>query len=329
MPVYNAAKYLHEAIDSILNQSFRDFEFLIIDDGSTDNSRKIIESYNDPRIRLIINDTNLRLIATLNKGIDLARGEYIARMDADDISLPKRIEKQVDFMDKNPKIGACGTWVKTFGESTGVNKYYTKSDDIKAGFLFNTQMAHPSVIFRASLFKERGLCFDPNFIHAEDYELWTRIAPLTEFANLNKILLYYRITKNNISNQYAKTQRTNASLIQERELKKLGLRPGKEELLLHRALLKPSDYTTQNYLAEIEKWLLKLSKANHKIKIYNIESFDKIISNRWLEVCYANIALNQNTWKILQQSPLSKNIELGKRKILKFMVKNIFNSLCK
>ncbi|MFH0892342.1 MAG: glycosyltransferase family 2 protein [Candidatus Falkowbacteria bacterium] len=322
MPVYNAAKYLNEAIDSILGQTFKDFELLIIDDGSTDLSREIIESYKDKRIRLVINETNLRLIATLNKGISLAQGEYIARMDADDISLPKRLEKQVAFMDKNPKIGVCGTWVKTFGESTGVNRYYTKSDDIKAGFLFNTQMAHPSVIFRASLFREHKLCFNPDFIHAEDYEFWTRISPITVFANLNEILLLYRITRDNISNKHADTQGKNANQIRVRELKKLGLEPSEKELFLHCVLSKPPEYTLEDYLTRKEKWLIRLDDANRKNEVYEIKSFIKIISGRWLEVCHANLRYG-NTWKIFRQSPLSNNEELDKMKILKFILKRL------
>ena len=117
MPVYNAEKYVAEAIDSILNQTFNDFEFLIINDGSTDNSLDIIKSYDDPRITIINNETNLGLSHTLNKGIELARGEYIIRMDADDISLSIRLEKQIEFMDSNQHIGICGSWIQTFDKS--------------------------------------------------------------------------------------------------------------------------------------------------------------------------------------------------------------------
>ena len=114
MPVYNGEKYLKEAITSILLQTFDDFEFLIINDGSSDASVDIIQSFRDPRIRLVHNDTNIGLIATLNKGLKLAHGKYVARMDQDDISLPRRLEKQTYFMDNNPDVGVCGTWIKLF-----------------------------------------------------------------------------------------------------------------------------------------------------------------------------------------------------------------------
>ena len=124
MPVYNGEKYLKESIESILKQTFRDFEFLIINDTSTDESEKIIRSFKDSRIKLIKNEKNIGLTKSLNKGLDLAKGEYMARMDADDISLPKRLEIQVAFMDKNPKIGVIGAWAKVIGES---NKKYIKT----------------------------------------------------------------------------------------------------------------------------------------------------------------------------------------------------------
>ena len=108
MPVYNGATYLNEAIDSILNQTFNNFEFIIIDDASTDDYVKIIKSYDDPRIKLIVNKKNIGQSATLNKGLELARGKYIARMDQDDISMPERLKKQMGFMDEYPKFAVPG-----------------------------------------------------------------------------------------------------------------------------------------------------------------------------------------------------------------------------
>ena len=132
MPVYNGEKYLKEAIESILNQTFKDFEFLIINDGSTDNSVKIIQSFNDLRIRLIHNESNIGLIKTLNKGLKLSNGKYIARMDCDDVSLPKRLSVQINFMEKHPEIGVCGSWVKIIGlEQKFINKYPQKHEEAR------------------------------------------------------------------------------------------------------------------------------------------------------------------------------------------------------
>src|SRR3990167_9325600 len=146
MPVYNGKKYLKEAIESVLNQTFRDFEFLIIDDGSTDKSAEIIKSFNDARIRLERNVTNLGLIKTLNNGLTLSRGKYIARMDCDDISLPKRLSVQVNFMEKHPEIGICGSWVKVMGlKQEFVNRYPQKHEETRAYLLLNYRM-HPESV---------------------------------------------------------------------------------------------------------------------------------------------------------------------------------------
>ena len=120
MPVHNGAEFLTEAIDSMLRQSLKDFEFLIVDDASTDSSASIVQGYSDPRIRLIQSPERLKLSGALNLGLDQAQGRYIARMDADDISLPKRLERQVKFLEENPDIGLCGSWIRYFGALTAL-----------------------------------------------------------------------------------------------------------------------------------------------------------------------------------------------------------------
>ncbi|MFT5919102.1 MAG: glycosyltransferase involved in cell wall biosynthesis, partial [Granulosicoccus sp.] len=137
LPVYNAEKFLEQAIRSVLDQTFTEFEFLIINDGSTDRSEEIIVSFNDSRIRYIKNETNLKLIKTLNKGIEFASGKYIARMDADDISLPTRFEQQVALLEKQPEIGVCGTNCIIFttkGEESP-SQYASDNDEIKFNML--------------------------------------------------------------------------------------------------------------------------------------------------------------------------------------------------
>lgn len=194
MPIYNGEKYLRQAIDSILRQTFTDFEFLIINDGSTDSSAELIESYNDPRIRLVHNKTNLKLIETLNKGIKLARGQYIARMDCDDISLPERLAKQVAFMDAHPEVGVLGTGFYFMG-SDGKLSYKVlfpiKHHLLRWGLCFYCPICHPSVLMRKdAIVKVDG--YDPEMFHVEDYDLWYRLSKKTKLANLSDILLYLR-----------------------------------------------------------------------------------------------------------------------------------------
>lgn len=197
MPVYNGAHYLREAIESILNQTFSDFEFIIINDGSTDESEKIIQSYEDDRIVYVKNDTNQKICVTLNKGLDLARGEYIARMDCDDISMPMRFEKQKCFLDKHPSIGIIGSDIIVFGDNIE-EKYFAFEHDkykCKAGLLFNTCFAHPAVMMRRGIIEQHRLRYKDEYRGLEDFELWWRIAQYCEMVNLSEVLLRYRIHK--------------------------------------------------------------------------------------------------------------------------------------
>ena len=192
MPVYNAEKYLKESIESILNQTFKNFEFLIIEDGSTDSSVEIIRSFSDPRIRLIQNEKNLGITATLNKGIELASSELIARMDADDISLPERLEKQFDYFQKNPECALLSTAVRRFNSEGTKNKIMEHNLEHFYYFsIFNTWIKHPTVMYKRSAVKEVGKY---SRTYAEDFNLWSKIIRKYNFYHINEVLLDYRIT---------------------------------------------------------------------------------------------------------------------------------------
>lgn len=216
MPVYNAAKYLDASIKSIFNQTFSNFEFIIINDCSIDNSKKIIKSYDDKRIRYYENYKNLGIAATLNHGLELSKGKYIVRMDADDISLPKRIEKQIDFMETNSKTGICGTYCKTFGLFEKEFFYPTLHSEILKAILTYNPIAHPTAIFRNDFFKKFKLNYSVKYKYCEDYELWTRAIKYFEIANIPEILLYHRRHTQQASFKHKEEQKLNAFKIKER-----------------------------------------------------------------------------------------------------------------
>lgn len=323
MPAYNAEKYIKEAIDSILAQSFSDFEFLIINDGSTDKTKEIIKTYTDPRIRLVNNETNLRLIKTLNKGIDLARGEYIVRMDADDISLPDRLKIQIDYMDKHPGIGISGAWTKSFGNNKNIiSKRLTKPKEIEANFLFHTSIAHPTVIMRTNLIKKNKLYYDENFPHSEDRELWSRTVKYFQLSNIPKVLLLYREHNQSVSHVYSDIQKQSGEKTIRKQLAYINLNPDQNEIIIHRAIMKPGNYELSDYLQKSEAWLNTLLNSNKKADYYNESALKKIIQKRWLDICYANIDNNINTWKIFWKSKLSKKSIINfKIQVLKFFIK--------
>lgn len=192
MPVYNGERYLAEAIDSILTQTFTDFELIIIDDGSTDNSLQVLREYEkrDARIRLIARE-NRNLATTLNDIIDLARGKWIARMDQDDVALPHRFKTQLDWLDKT-RTDICGSWVQLFGVKKNLILMHSQTDAaIKMEILFTTPFAHPSVMMKTHLVKK--LRYDKIWEKCEDYDLWERAARAGwKMTNVQEVLLLYR-----------------------------------------------------------------------------------------------------------------------------------------
>jgi glycosyltransferase involved in cell wall biosynthesis len=195
MAVYNGERFLREAIESILGQTFANFEFLIIDDGSTDRTRKIIRSYEDPRIRLVVNETNEGLTRTLNSGLRLARGEFIARQDADDISEPERFEKQIAFMDANTEVALLGTqyrYMDETGVSWGTEPLPCSHGELSWALLFGTPFIHSAVMFRRRQVLDSIGEYDQSTSHAQDYQYWNRIALTHRVANLEQCLVRYR-----------------------------------------------------------------------------------------------------------------------------------------
>ena len=211
MPVYNGEKFLKEATKSVLHQSFGDFEFIIINDGSKDNTEEIIEDFakKDNRIVYEKNEKNMGISYTLNKGMRLANGKYIARMDADDISEPERLEKQFEYMENNPNCGVLGTNYVSFYEDTKETFNIVKPEndrEIKLCGLFDREFCHPAVMMRTDVFRENGLEYNPEYNGAEDFELWKRAKRFTEFHNLQDFLLRVRINEENLS-EHQKTKR--------------------------------------------------------------------------------------------------------------------------
>lgn len=208
MPVYNGGELLSEAIYSILGQSYANFEFIIIDDASTDNSRQIIEAISDERIKLLTNEQNLGVTQTLNKGISSAKGFYIARHDCDDIALPTRLEKQVNFLKNHQDIACVGcnlVLIDVLGNPTGQWEYPSSHALVSWKQLFNSAIAHPASMFKLDVFKQIG-GYNEEIKRAQDFELWSRMASTHKLANVPEVLVKYRIHPNAISQSKAQEQ---------------------------------------------------------------------------------------------------------------------------
>ena len=247
MAVHNGGRFIGKAVQSILEQTFNDFEFLIIDDASTDDSIEIIKAFHDPRIRLVRNRENMGLTRSLNFGLSQARGDYIARMDDDDLSLPTRLQAQMDFFEKNPSYGLVGTSYRYIDEEGRC--IYEKilprtSPEIKKALGITNQFAHASVMFPAQAIAAVGP-YREFFRYAQDYDLFLRIAEKFEVYNIPEILTEWRVRLNSASvkyrtlqNQYAHIARISAS-----ERSKTGKDP------VERQDFSPDEISSLEYLA--------------------------------------------------------------------------------
>lgn len=215
LPVYNGLPYIKDAIASILLQDFADFELIVINDGSTDGTDKVLDEFDDPRLR-VIHQANMGLALTLNRGLEMSRGEYIARQDADDISLPSRLGKQIVYMDQHPDCALVGSWTTIWEVDKPTSRGHSHPCDngeIQIRLLFDSFFVHSSVMIRKSALKLSGLYpTDPERNPPEDFDLWLRIAKHFRVANIPEKLLIYREVASSIS-------RTKADLLQTRAIK--------------------------------------------------------------------------------------------------------------
>ena len=207
MPVYKTNEaYLREAIESILNQTFTDFEFLILDDCPDDDREKVVRSYQDPRIVYAKNERNLGITPSRNKLIEMAKGEYLAVFDHDDVSLPQRLEKQMAYMDEHPEVGVCGCRLTRMSDHH-LSKNPAHSDDIKLALMEVCAVAHSSSMLRRSVLMAHHIRYEEKFSPAEDYALFARLIPYTDFHNLEEVLFHYRDHEGNTSHLQSEKMR--------------------------------------------------------------------------------------------------------------------------
>ena len=278
MSVYNAKKYVGDCIRSILGQAFTDFEFIIINDASTDSSPEIIKSFKDKRIRFLNNRE--RSYPTRNKGLRIARGKYICIMDADDISLPHRFERQVVFMENNPEYGLAGSGYRVLGQDQDL---FRESDyeKIKVQLMRNNCFIHPSVIVRHELLKKYNLRYIRKYYYSSDYDFIARAARYFPVTNIPEVLMHYRVHEGQVTIQYRKKQAELADEISLEQVKYLSINPTEDEARLHIALLHAQqiDYSKKGKLFE---WIEMIKAGNQKVGFYSEveleEFFDALLS---------------------------------------------------
>lgn len=325
MPVYNCKEYVAEAVESILGQTFADCEFIIVNDGSTDGTGPILDEFarRDHRIRLL-HQENRGVTSSLNRAISLAKGRYIARMDADDVSLPQRFQAQVSFMEREPRVAICGTSIRIIngtGRMLSIRRYPTTMDGIRCLLFSGTALAHPTFLMRTALLKRLGqLYYDPDFQCGQDYDLLVRVAERAELANLPGCYLAYRVHEAGVSARQHALQMKNTDRIRFRQLAKLGVSPSEEEMTVHKCVLDPVALGFEE-LVSTEYWMNRLVGANRMSGRYCEVQFMRFLADQWFTLCNLSTSLGDLAWKTYFQSQFGRRGSDGVYLKLRFGLK--------
>lgn len=317
LPVYNDEQRVGTAIDSILCQPFANFELLVVDDGSTDDTPAVLQGIADSRVRVLRNEVNCGLASSLNIGLAASRAPYVARMDSDDVCLPARLAAQVAYLDGHPDVDACGSWLETFGtDREEVWEYPAAPAEVHAGLLFRPTLAHPSAMLRKASFDAAGLRYDPNFHHSEDYDFWARASERLVLANVPQVLLRYRLAppvldKAELKEAYA--DRVRASL-----LRSLGIEASPEELVLHGQIARCEAVLDENFLVVADTWLQRLENANAVMFIYEPEVFSALLAHRYWRLCWESASVGHAAWGAFRRSCWRKDAGVPLGTLLRF-----------
>ena len=290
MPVFNGGQYLSEAINSILNQTFQDFEFIVIDDGSTDQTDEILHRLKERKIKLVRNPSNIGNYASRNIGMKLARGRYICVMDADDVAFPHRLHRQFAHMELNPDIGICGSFIQVIPNG-GVPNFVTNEDLLKVVFLSNNYCSHPSLILRKEFLSRFDLSYNEEYYYSADFDLCARGFQHFRVQNIPDVLLQYRRHATQISTAKFAEQQQFADTIRINQLvDKMGFNLEEIPLEIHLQLMKKHTIQ-QEFQAQAKNWLNTLIEKNNECKQFNEPSLSGFLKQQ-LSVC---MNLNNHT----------------------------------
>lgn len=326
IPTYNCEQYVYDAVQSILNQTYTNFECIIIDDCSTDGTVDIIKTFDDPRINLIIKPKNSGYTNSLNYGLTIANGKFIARMDGDDISLPNRFEKQVAIFEQNDDIVVCGSIFKLIDTET-IIEAPEHHDAIKLGLLKESCIGHPTAMIRTSVLNTHNINYNTAYEPAEDYDLWVRLSEVGQLYNIQEVLFLYRVHDNQVSITKKEIQRISASLSRFNMLSQLDFDYSELE---KQAYIKQFSFTERLNYNEL-KALLKLNKKAIKANnntYFNQKDFIALLNQFEAESLKQYFVGNKSFYPLMIVQYLSifktSNFKLSSQSFLKLMVKSIF-----
>ncbi len=262
----------------MLDQTYTDFHLIVVDDGSTDRSRSIAEAFSDPRVLLIRSDVNLGVVAALNRGIAESASEFVARMDADDVCLPRRFERQVALLDAHPNVMLCGTWTRQFGDETSVRRPPADPAQVRARLFFGSAIGHPTIMTRRAFLERHGLQYREECRHVEDFDLFFRASALGDLANVPEILLLNRAHDGEVTVLHQQEQVRTETRLRVEQLRLLVPDVTNEESVFHVAVLDGAIPASD--LSRAEQWLVRLGEANRTRGLYDPAAFRREL--RWL-----------------------------------------------
>ncbi len=289
MSVYKPEEeYLREAIESILNQTFKEFEYIIIIDGIDKLTSSIIKSFNDDRIKVYQNEKNLGLTKSLNIGLQLATGKYIARMDADDISFPKRLEKQYEYMEKNKDVAVCGCYAKNIGKKGFAKQLWSYNEDVlKIRMMFyNAGIIHPTAFIRKETLQNNNIKYDEAIKKSQDYALWVDILRYSKIMVIPDVLLGYRRHKNQIISSNSNEVEEYTNIIRIREWSNIGVNFNTYEKSILKSI---SEQYAEISSKEYDQLFKKLIAWNNKHKYFNEKLFLAEINRLWIHTALKRI----------------------------------------
>lgn len=285
LPVRNGAAHLEAALRSVLAQSHRALEVVVLDDASTDGSGDIAAAVKDSRVRVVRFDVPQGLGRVLNRGWELTEGEFIARMDADDVCEPDRLAVQVDVLRRRPALAGCGSWIRVIGAGRPfLARYPVGEHTLRAYALFDNPLAHPSVCLRRVAFEQAGLRYDEAARAAQDYELWVRALEVLPLDNVPRALLRYRQHAAAVTAQRAAESGARIAEIQRALLARLGIGADAGELAFHRFVGHGVAMTTEDECARAERWLERIVCANRDARVYDDEGLRRAVGFIWLRI---------------------------------------------
>ncbi|HLG89056.1 MAG TPA: glycosyltransferase [Alphaproteobacteria bacterium] len=306
--VYNAESFIVRTINSILDQTFCDFEYILVDDGSTDDSAAIIESIDDPRIRLLRNDGNRKLVYTRNRAIAASTGEFIAVTDHDDISLPTRLADQLAFLQSRPEVGLVGSWYDVIDESDQyighpIRRRYS-AEEFRASLLFRNFVGHSTVMVRREALPDPPYASD--YPLCEDYFLIAQIARRHKVALIPNVLVQYRAVAGAYTEKARPQMQALGRKLKRSLLQELGIDATDDEIAIHDNLSTRATVPTPDLAYRTELWLERLPAANDVHPIYDAAALRAIVGNEWFEFCREASFLGLKTWRRFRQSSLSR-----------------------